>query len=176
MSWAAVALLNPCTGRKPTAYSSSTGSSTPRRPFLGPDLDSMRLLVPEIAAVGVGLPPRIVGGVIPCRHPLQGPRLVHDPGPRYDSFLARLLKQAVDALHLVARHRRDGASRKQFIPDTAPGDRLRGRSRVIHRLDQVQRLPCAAATQSQNTQSRIHLILGWAFGLFQRGQPVNSDF
>ena len=73
--------------------------------FLGPDLDPMRLLVPEVAAIGAGDGAGVLLGIGPCRHPLDGAGLVDDPFPRDDALLARLLQQPVDALHFAARHR-----------------------------------------------------------------------
>ena len=53
MSWTEVAPLNPCMTRKPTPYSSSTGlKHAAHGALLAPHLDALRLLVPEVAAVG----------------------------------------------------------------------------------------------------------------------------
>jgi hypothetical protein len=52
--------------------------------------------------------------------------------------LAGLFEQAVDALHFLRRHRRDQAGSEQLVSDAAAGDGLRGFSRAVHRLDQIE--------------------------------------
>ena len=72
--------------------------------LLGPDLNPVGLLVPEVPAIGLGYAAGILGGVGPCRHTLDGAGLVDYPVPRNDVPLARLLQQAVHALHLRSCH------------------------------------------------------------------------
>jgi hypothetical protein len=55
-------------------------------------------------------------------------------------------QQPVHGLHIVATHRGDQAESKQLVADAAAGDRLCGRGRLVHRIDQIDGRLRAAAT------------------------------
>src|SRR5262249_6866095 len=74
-------------------------------------------------------------------------RLINDPLPRDKFSLARLFEQAIDALHLVLRHRGDQSGGEEFVADTATCDRLRSFGLDAHCLHQAEgSLRHAAAT------------------------------
>src|SRR5262249_35967187 len=94
--------------------------------FLGPHLDADRLLIPEIAAIGLRFTAGIIFWIVPCWDALKGARFVYDPSPRNVAPLARLFEQSIHALHFVRRHRRDQATSEQLVADTASSNRLCG--------------------------------------------------
>jgi hypothetical protein len=122
--------------------------------LLGPDLNPVGLLIPEVPAIGLGYAARVLSGVGPRRHTLDGAGLVDDPLPRNYAPLTRLLQQAVDALHLRSRHRCNEAAREQLVTDPPTGDRLCSFDYHAHRLDQVERALRHATTYS-GTGSKI---------------------
>ena len=116
------------------------------RPLFRPHLDTLRLLIPEVAPVGLRDAARVLLGVRPGRRSLNLACFVGDPVPWDGALLAGLAQQSVYALHVGPRHRRDQAGREEFVADTAAGDRLRGLSGTAHRLDQIERTLGPTAT------------------------------
>src|SRR6266436_7900655 len=109
-------------------------------PFLAPNLDAFRLLLPEIASIGTGHALNVLRWIIPSGHLLKFAGLVDDPSPRNRPLFASLFQQAVEALHVVSRHRRNKIQREQFIADATPCDRLAFLGNLVHRLDQIERV------------------------------------
>src|SRR5262249_22798967 len=116
------------------------------RALFRPHLDTLRLLVPEVAPAGLRDAARILLGVRPGRRSLNLACFVGDPVPWDGAVLAGLAQQSVYALHVGPRHQRDQAGREEFVADTAAGDRLRGLSGTAHRLDQIERALGPTAT------------------------------
>jgi hypothetical protein len=100
--------------------------------------DADGLLVPKIAAIGSRNAAGILGRISPRRYTLDRAALVNDPFPRNYPALARLLKQTVDAPHVLLCHRGDQLSNEQLVSDTATGDRLCSLCHAVHRLDQIE--------------------------------------
>jgi hypothetical protein len=69
------------------------GEQAAYRPFLGPDVDPMGLLIPEVAAIRLRDTFGIFVGIGPCWDPLKLACLVHDPWPWNDALEATPVEQ-----------------------------------------------------------------------------------
>src|SRR5262249_19275614 len=107
---------------------------------------TLRLVLPEVATIGVAHGTDEGRRVGPAGAYFELPRLVDNPFPRNVASLARYPEQAIHALHLRLFHGGNQGGGEKLVADAPAGNRLCGLSCGIHCLDQIERLLRHAAT------------------------------